>query len=196
MNRVHEQCPKSDSRTVLSPKTGSKLGQVHSAPNLAQPARISCAEAARAPTRLPVPTRLCAPRAMPTPCPAPSALSQYTYCIAIQWPNCQPFPGHDTNLYCDPFPFQASLLYCNTVLCIAIQCLTSLTLSCHNTMSFLQYDLGSSPANFCTPNFFFLSFFIIIFFFNSFFFQPLETPKKKYSSIFFFIFHPIHQIIS
>ena len=32
MNRVHEQCPKVDSGTVLSPKTGSKLGQVHSAP--------------------------------------------------------------------------------------------------------------------------------------------------------------------
>ena len=29
MNSVHEQCPKSDSKTVLSPKTGSKTGWVH-----------------------------------------------------------------------------------------------------------------------------------------------------------------------
>ena len=38
MNSVHEQCPNSDSETVLSLKTGSKLSQVHKAPNLAQPA--------------------------------------------------------------------------------------------------------------------------------------------------------------
>ena len=36
MNIVHEQRPNSDSETVLSPKTGSKLSQVRSAPNLAQ----------------------------------------------------------------------------------------------------------------------------------------------------------------
>ena len=39
MNSVHEQCPNSDSETVLSPKTRSKLSQVHKEPNLAQPAR-------------------------------------------------------------------------------------------------------------------------------------------------------------
>ena len=31
MNSVHEQCSNSDSKTVLSPKTGSKPSQVHSA---------------------------------------------------------------------------------------------------------------------------------------------------------------------
>ena len=40
MNSIHEQCPKSDSETELSPKTGSKLSQVHKAPNLAQPMHI------------------------------------------------------------------------------------------------------------------------------------------------------------
>ena len=39
MNSVHEPCPNNDSEIVLSPKTRSKLSQVHSAPNLAQPAR-------------------------------------------------------------------------------------------------------------------------------------------------------------
>ena len=37
MNSVHEQCPNIDSETILSPKTGSKLSQVHNAPDLAQP---------------------------------------------------------------------------------------------------------------------------------------------------------------
>ena len=41
MNSVHEQCPISDSETVLSPKTRSKLSQVHRAPNLAQPVHTS-----------------------------------------------------------------------------------------------------------------------------------------------------------
>ena len=48
MNSVHEQCPKSDSETVMSQELGKKLSQAHRAPNLAQPARTGRAQAAHA----------------------------------------------------------------------------------------------------------------------------------------------------
>ena len=48
MNNIHEQCPNSDSETELSPKTGSKLSQVHKAPNLAHPAHTGAPKRARA----------------------------------------------------------------------------------------------------------------------------------------------------
>ena len=47
MNSVREQCPNSDSETVLSLKTGSKLSEVHRAPNLAQPMHIDAPRRAR-----------------------------------------------------------------------------------------------------------------------------------------------------
>ena len=47
MNSVHEQCPINDSETVLSLKTGSKLSQVHKAPNLAQPANTGTPRSTR-----------------------------------------------------------------------------------------------------------------------------------------------------
>ena len=114
----------------------------------------------------------------PPACPTPE-------CIAIQWPNCQPFLGHNTNLYCDPFPIQASLLYYNTVLGIAIQCLNSLTLSCHNIMPFLQYNWAVAQIIFCTK---------IIFIFQFFFLQLLENTKKIHI-LFFFSFFQNTQII-
>ena len=40
MNSIDEQCLNSDSEIELSQKTGSKLSQVHRAPNLAQTAHI------------------------------------------------------------------------------------------------------------------------------------------------------------
>ena len=114
----------------------------------------------------------------PSACPTPE-------CIAIQWPNCQPFLGHDTNLYCDPFPVQASLLYYNTVLGIAIQCLNSLTLSCHNIMPFLQYNWAVAQIIFCTK---------IIFIFQ-FFFPPTIGKYQKNTYPIFFSFFQNTQII-
>ena len=47
MNSVQEQCPISDSETVLSPKTRSKLSQAHRAPSLAQLAHTGAPRCAR-----------------------------------------------------------------------------------------------------------------------------------------------------
>ena len=62
-----EQCPISDSETVLSPKTWSKLSQVHKAPNLAQPVHTGAPRCARVAVSW---------RPQPTVSQAPSAVSQ------------------------------------------------------------------------------------------------------------------------
>ena len=127
MNSVHEQCPNSDSETVLSPKTGSKLSQVHCAPNLAQPTR------ARVPYRG-SPSRLCRglawlcrkpggrvaarPSAVSWPCLAvswpcvatqpvascPFACHNTPQCIATHFPTKPALLSRYTNVYCDPNP--------------------------------------------------------------------------------------------
>ena len=100
MNRVHEQCPKIDSRIVLSQKLGPKLSQVHSARRAPRPA---------APAR---------PRTQ-RPC-LRAWLAVSRACLAIQPASC-PLPSHNTPLlYCDTVPnlsgpiLQYSLMCCNT----------------------------------------------------------------------------------
>ena len=126
MNWVHEQCPKIDSRTVLS-QTRPKTGRVHRVHSLGQPVRpgrarpaplaclpCACALPAARPCRVPVmpcvlPARL---RAYRAPAHEPSACLRSPYapascpraCCAPRAP-CTPSPApshtnslcHDTN---------------------------------------------------------------------------------------------------
>ena len=124
-----KQCPNSDSETVLSPKTGSKLSQVHSAPNLAQPARarvcrvVGCCCSVVAPDRVTGHDGRVAgvPLAVSWPCMVVSrhsacslapSWSQYSPCIVTQR---LPLPCHDTPDYIMTRPAsQASPLSHNT----------------------------------------------------------------------------------
>ena len=73
MNSVHEQCPKCDSGTVPSPKTGSKLGHVYSAPTWpSQRAQVELKPPSR-PCRSAVPCEPSAPLVRPCRAPVPHA---------------------------------------------------------------------------------------------------------------------------
>ena len=111
------------------------------------------------------------------PAQPPSPLSQYTYCIAIQWPKSFKCVAIHLSL---PKPLST----CNTTWCIAIQSLANYhycnttpalqynflfssgcnTILAHNTIPpALAIQLGNSPTHiFCTKFFFFLVFFFII----------------------------------
>ena len=79
MNIIHEQCPNSDSETVPSPKTRSKLSQVHKAPNLAQPAHTGAPKRARVAMSW---------HPQPVVSQAPSVVSQHAgdRVVAAAWP--------------------------------------------------------------------------------------------------------------
>ena len=187
-----------------------------SAPASAQrlPSRLCRSAVPRAPLRPsalpPVPPSACAPHLCTqlsfvvgtvtvlqyNPCPALLPCHNTPIILRYNGLTASPSQGTIQNCIVTHFPFQASLLYCNTVLCIAIQCLNSLTLLLqynfypiahprqlyHNTMPFLQYNWAVAQIIFYTP--FFFSFFFSLFILHL--FQPLENTKKIYTYIFFF----------
>ena len=131
MNSVHEHCPNSYSETVLSPKTGSKLSQVHSAPNLTQPAGIGTPRHGRAwPCRRPL--RPCRGRVAGTDgrvasAPAPCRRHSAARLASMSW------LGYVVLRHSPALPLalwsQYTLVYCNTM--------PISLLSCHNTLSVL-----------------------------------------------------------
>ena len=149
MNSVHEQCPISDSETVLSPKTRSKLSQVHRAPNLAQPAHTGAPRWACAALSWPLWPAVswaqwsCRRR--------PSAMLQ-ALCrvVAWLWPSLISSPLLVTIqfMYCDTNAQQPGSPCHDTINCIVTftPCLSSLLL-CHNTIGVLRHKFFfSSPA--------------------------------------------------
>ena len=142
MNRVHEQCPKIDSGTVLS-QTGSKTGRVHQVHSLLAQQHAQAARPCRAPRLLPRAPRGPARAVRRHPAPArpapahsqrpPSALAcaPILYCDT----NCLPhalfttihqgvlqYSAHKPStrsqynkLYCNTISSAANCLYCNTL---------------------------------------------------------------------------------
>ena len=158
MNIVHEQCPKSASETVLSPKTGSKLSQVHRAPNLAQPVHTSAPRRSQVRTGAP----RCAQARPSVSCRrllrscrgrgprrvtgagllvmGAGAVSQGA--VSRAWLPC---PGLAV-LYCDTAqPYSLSPCH-NTPRCIAIQMPSLSSSRSHNTISVLRYNSFNSQA--------------------------------------------------
>ena len=125
MNSVHDQCPNSDSETVLSPKNGSKLSQVHSAPNLAQPASTG------APRRAPAHAVSWRPRCRVVAPP----LDRVAGKAAMSWPSASCRHGRVVACLATQAALSPAPTYHNTLWCIAIQMPSSLTLACHDTIS-------------------------------------------------------------
>ena len=123
MNSVHEQCPISDLEIVPSQKTGSKLSQVHKAPNLAQPAHTSAPRRARA-AILWRPHRRVAPCAAWPPGRITGQAAVSWACAsagtAVSWPalrySCLPQapPGHNTS-HCIAIQFPTAQLLLLTI---------------------------------------------------------------------------------
>ena len=196
MNRVHEQCPKIDSRIVLS-KTGSKTGRVHlphPAPACREPALCARSPSARAPPP--------APSACPVPLPA------HPVCIAIQTAFLMPFSLQYTRVYCHTVPITLAPGH-NTINCIAIQFFQQPASSIaihltHCTPLLLQYNppllhiqghyitiqclsyntIGQYPKSFYAPN-------LLLLFFHFFFFSFISSywKIKIYIYIQLFFFH-------
>ena len=147
-------------------------------------------------------------KAQPASCPFQPAI-QYLYCNTIFF-HCTPYIA----IPCNTIPQPTCKPHCNTIPCIAIQffqpnkpsCNTNSCLAiqlpsqnctpklpCHN----IHVQMGSSPFIHCTKKKKFLVFFSLFIFFFPILFPATRNTQKKYPSIvFFFIFHPIHQIIS
>ena len=189
MNRVHEQCPKVYSGTVPSPKTGSNLGQVHSAPTW--PSQRAQA-APRPPSRpcFACPTCCCAPHLL---LPAPPA--RLACCCEPHLPHAN-LRSQYTLVYCDTPPLQSryskcislqsrsgkciviqlttcptSLLYCNTNFSIAIHFTLPAIIQPRQVMiQWLYRDPASKltwvVAHFSYAQSFFFFFFRLYFFSN------------------------------
>ena len=168
MNRVHEQCPKIDSGTLLS-QTGSKTSRVHQVHSLlaqqhaqaARPCRNPRMRASRAPGLRAVSTPRQLPRAPHTCCrrrPAPAAvqapapcararpapLLAHPVCIAIQTAFLMPFSLQYTRVYCNTIPISPAPGR-NIINCIEIQFLQQPAASIaihltHCTPLLLQYN--------------------------------------------------------
>ena len=140
MNSVHEQHPNSDSETVLSPKIGSKLSQVHKAPNLVQPAHTGAPRrahvAVEAPCQRPQPVVLWAdPRPCRSTCARVVAECRARQRPVVAWP-----PGRVATQLPSSCPFGH-----NTLNCITIQFLQQPCFSCHDTTYGLAIQFPHQP---------------------------------------------------
>ena len=146
MNSVHEQGPISDSETVLSQKTGSKLSQVHKAPNLAKPAHTGAPRCARVAVSWPQrrrdtgPSRPCRradPRLCRNACGLVVAECRARQRRIVAWP-----PGRVATQLPSSCPFGH-----NTLNCIAIQFLQQPGCSCHDTTYGLAIHFPHQPCS-------------------------------------------------
>ena len=176
MNRVHEQCPK-NSGTILSLKTGSKLGQVHSAPiwpnrscrSAVPRAPVQRARAAR-PSAKPAPRVLC--RGPARLCRDPVSRHSSAASVTIHF-NVLRHSSSTLFSVIQNLQYNLSLLaasvYCKTLCSAASPLYITIHFKSCNTIWVVAQII------FCTK-----------FFFSFFFLLPTTGKYQKYISYFFF----------